>query len=325
MSIAPREAKCLRSWNCCPGQPPRLGHRVKTAPSGFSVGVPHDGQRSGGRAGGERSGRSTACGAGESTWGMTSPARRTMTSSPTRMSLRAMSSSLWSVASFTVTPPTRDRLELGERMQVAVLADVPGDAVQRRDLRRGRELPGDRPAGIAPGDAQAPLQLDVVDLHDDAVDLEVQGAAALLPGQALADDLLLAVEADHVRVDAEAVVAQPAQRLPVRVERHALGRAHAVAPHGQRALGGQPRVELADRSRGRVARVHEGGQAGLGATLVQRGEVRQGHVDLAADLQQRRGVLDAQGIDGIVRRLWVTSSPISPSPRVAPRSRTPSR
>ncbi len=31
------------------------------------------------------------------------------------------------------------------------------------------------------------------------------------------------------------------------------------------------------------------------------------------------------GIDGIVRRLWVTSSPISPLPRVAPRSNKPSR
>ena len=31
------------------------------------------------------------------------------------------------------------------------------------------------------------------------------------------------------------------------------------------------------------------------------------------------------GIVPIVRRLWVTSSPISPSPRVAPRSSTPSR
>ena len=31
------------------------------------------------------------------------------------------------------------------------------------------------------------------------------------------------------------------------------------------------------------------------------------------------------GIAGIVRRLWVTSSPISPLPRVAPRSNSPSR
>ena len=83
----------------------RFGQRVKTA-SSLTVGVSQNGQRSGGRGGGERSGFSSACGAGESTCGITSPARSTITSSPTRMSLRARSSSLCSVASLTVTPPT---------------------------------------------------------------------------------------------------------------------------------------------------------------------------------------------------------------------------
>ena len=43
---------------------------------------------------------------GETTWGITSPARITTTSSPSRTSLRARSSSLWRVAVVTVTPPT---------------------------------------------------------------------------------------------------------------------------------------------------------------------------------------------------------------------------
>ena len=43
---------------------------------------------------------------GDTTCGITSPARITTTWSPARMSLRAMSSSLWSVALPTVTPPT---------------------------------------------------------------------------------------------------------------------------------------------------------------------------------------------------------------------------
>ena len=38
--------------------------------------------------------------------GMTSPARRTKTWSPTRTSFRFSSSGLWSVARETVTPPT---------------------------------------------------------------------------------------------------------------------------------------------------------------------------------------------------------------------------
>ena len=50
-----------------------------------------------------------------------------------------------------------------------------------RDRGGRRELPGDRPARVAPDDPEPALQLEVVDLDDDAVDLEVERAAALLP------------------------------------------------------------------------------------------------------------------------------------------------
>ena len=253
MSMIP--ANALSSCQRRSGQS-RFGHFVKTE-SSLTVGVSQNGQRSGGRGGGERSGFSSACGAGESTCGITSPARSTITSSPTRTSLRARSSSLCSVASLTVTPPTWTGSSDGERVQVAELADVPQDVVELRDRGGGRELPRDRPARVAPDDAEAPLQLDVVDLDHDAVDLEVERAAALLPAQALGDDVVLGAELLDVAVDAEAVLAQPLERLPVARERDPLGRADRVAPHRQRPLGGELRVELADRPRRRVARVHE--------------------------------------------------------------------
>jgi hypothetical protein len=139
----------------------------------------------------------------------------------------------------TVTPADVDGLELGERVHVAELADVPLHAVEARDRRGGRELPGDCPARIAPHDAEAALQLDVVDLDHHAVDLEVELAAALLPGQAARDDLVLGGQARDVVVDAEAVALQPLQRVPVAGERDAVGDADAVAPHRQRALGGE--------------------------------------------------------------------------------------
>ena len=78
------------------------------------------------------------------------------------------------------------------------------------------------------------------------------------------------------------------------LERDPLRGADRVAPHRERALGGELRVELADRAGGRVARVHERREARLGAALVERGEVRQRHVDLAAHLDQRRRVVEAQ-------------------------------
>ena len=66
MSIAPRETKCFSSCHWRPGQT-RLGHFVKTWPSGLIVGVLQIGQRAGTFGGGWRFGFSTAWGAGETT------------------------------------------------------------------------------------------------------------------------------------------------------------------------------------------------------------------------------------------------------------------
>ena len=98
-----------------------------------------------------------------------------------------------------------------KRPHVAELADVPADPLQPRHGRGGRELPGDRPARIAAHRAEPALEVEVGDLHDDAVDLEVELPAAALPGQALGDHLVLAAQLEDVAVDAEAVLAQPLQ------------------------------------------------------------------------------------------------------------------
>ena len=188
-----------------------------------------------------------------------------------------------------------DRLEHRVGAHVAELADVPHHFFQPRHGDRRRELPGDRPARVAPDRAEAALELQVVDLHDDAVDLEVELAAALLPVQALPDDLVLVADQPDVGVDAEAALLQPLQRLPVRLERQVLDHAQLVAPHRQRPLRRVRRVELADRPGGGVARVHERRFLRLRAALVQRGEVLQRHVHLAPHLHQRRHVLDVQG------------------------------
>ena len=79
-----------------------------------------------------------------------------------------------------------------------------------------------------------------------------------------------------------------------RLKREPLDDAQLIAPHRQRPLPRVGRVELADRARGGVARVHERRLARRRAALVQRGEVSQRHVHLAAHLQQRRHVIDPQ-------------------------------
>ncbi len=80
----------------------------------------------------------------------------------------------------------------------------------------------------------------------------------------------------------------------MRAERPAAGAPDGVRPHRQGPLAREARVELADRAGGGVARVHERRQPGLRPALVEAREVLQRHVDLAADLEHRRRVLDPQ-------------------------------
>ena len=115
-------------------------------------------------------------------------------------------------------------------------------------------------------------------------------AAPRLPRAALLDDLVLGPELLDVGMDREAVLAQPLQRIPVRGERDPLGGADRICPERQRPVGGQLRIELTDRARRGVARVHERRQPRLGPALVELCEVRQRHVHLAADFDHRRRI-----------------------------------
>ncbi|MNT11470.1 hypothetical protein D3C72_1463520 [compost metagenome] len=93
--------------------------RAMASPSSRTTCEPHTGHASsilnGSGAGSGRFSSTTL-----STSGITSPARRTTTVSPTRTSLRRTSSSLCKVAFVTVTPPT----ETGARRATGVMAPV---------------------------------------------------------------------------------------------------------------------------------------------------------------------------------------------------------
>src|SRR5205814_7234139 len=113
-----------------------------------------------------------------------------------------------------------------------------------------RELPGDRPAGVAPDRPEPALKLEIVDLHHGAVDLEVELPPAPLPRLALGDHLVRRVEQADPPIDAEAVLAQPLERLEVRAEGESVGDPDLVAPDRQRPLGRVGWVQLADRAGG---------------------------------------------------------------------------
>ena len=103
MSMAPRLAQCSKRSSAWAGQSMEM-QRKSTSPSSRITGEPHDGHVRGISHCTASAGRSAST--GPSTSGITSPALRTMTVSPTRTSLRCTSSSLCSVARATVEPAT---------------------------------------------------------------------------------------------------------------------------------------------------------------------------------------------------------------------------
>ena len=187
----------------------------------------------------------------------------------------------------------RHRLEDRIGAQVAELAHVPHHLVQPRDRGRGRELPSHRPARVATDRAEPALERQVGHLDHNAVDLEVELPAALLPAQALRDHLSSLSSRLMSRLTRKPCSRNHSSASQC-VSNESRGRPHLVGPHRQRTFGHQRGIELAHRAGGRVARVHEGGQALFGATLVDGREIVQRHIHLAAHLQQRRRVLDVQ-------------------------------
>ena len=288
-------ANAFRSCHRRSGQS-RFGQRVKT-PS-LRVGVSQNGHRSGGRGTGSRSGRSTACGAGDSTCGITSPARSTITSSPGRTSLRARSSSLCSVASLTVTPPTWT-------------GSSSANGCRSPNLPTFQDTAFSFVTAVVGGNFHAIAQRGSRPTTPSRRWSSTSSTFTTTPSISKSSAPRRSCQARHWATTSSsessrrtsALTRKPWSRSHSSASQwepilEALGGAEAVAPHRERPLGGELRVELADRAGGRVARVHERRQPGLGAALVEGGEVGQRHVDLAAHLEQRRGVLDPQGDRG---------------------------
>ena len=103
--MPPRPAKWDRYSRSREGQARPPVQRATASPSRRTMGLPQKGQDAGIVHTCSAPVRSE--GTGPTTSGMTSPARRTTTMSPTRRSLRAISSWLCRVALVMVAPPTK--------------------------------------------------------------------------------------------------------------------------------------------------------------------------------------------------------------------------
>ena len=224
------------------------------------------------------------------------------------------------------------RLELGDRRQLAGAADLDLDRVQQRRLLLRRVLLRHRPARLARLEAEPLLQRAIVDLVDDAVDVVRQRVAARRDRGVEGDQAGRALDARVHRARRQAHRVERVEQLGLR-RRHvpALHVAEAVGEEAERPPRRVLRVELADDAGGGVARIDEGllvlraAFDELSLPLVERLEVVAAHEDLAAHLEHRRGdaLQPRLGTAAIVRTVWVTSSPVSPSPRVAAWTSTP--
>ena len=181
-----------------------------------------------------------------------------------------------------------DGLQHGVWVEAAGPADVhpyveePGDGLGRR------ELVGDRPPGLASDDAEVALEVEPVDLDDGAVAGVVEPFGALQPVPVEAGDLRRRSEEPVVGVDLEAEPFQECERVPVVVGHISLRVSEAVDEDVERPLGGHARVELPQRSGGRVAGVGVGIEALFLPALVELGELGLREKDLAARLESCR-------------------------------------
>src|SRR6266581_1381796 len=121
-------------------------------------------------------------------------------------------------------------------------SDADQDLVQLRRRRHRRPLVGTRPPRPLVQRAETALLVEGVDLDHDAVDLVVELDPAALPLAAPLGDLLDRLDALGERIRSEAALAEPLQRLPVRLGAEPLAVAGAVHPDRERALRGDARI-----------------------------------------------------------------------------------
>ena len=204
------------------------------------------------------------------------------------------------------------RLEPRHRGQRPGAADLDVDAVQDRGRLLGRELVRRRPARAARDEAEPLLQVEPVDLVDDAVDVVAERRAAGLDVAIDREHLLDRTREPGERIDAKAAALEPFEHAELGVLRHLAHLAPGIGEELERPARGDRRVELAQRAGRGVARIGEHRLALGRLALVERKEVGMRHIDLAAHLadvgvpvpvQPLRDLADGADIGGNVLAL----------------------
>ena len=131
-----------------------------------------------------------------------------------------------------------DGIELGDGRERAGAPDLDVDAAQDCGRLLRRKFVSERPSRRARAKAEAFLEIEAVDLVDDAVDVVAERGAVLFDLTIGFQHFVDAARKPHQRIDREAPTAQRLVEAPLRIGRQALGVAPAIGEEAQRPLGG---------------------------------------------------------------------------------------
>ena len=188
-----------------------------------------------------------------------------------------------------------DRLKARDRRDGPGAPDLDVDAQYFGGHLLGRIFVRHRPARLARHEPQLVLQRQRIDLVDDAVDFEGELRALARDRFVESRELERPARNGAVRVDRKAERFERVLHLALR---RGPGKAPCLAEtvreELQRPLRRHRRIDLAHRPRGRVARIDEEPAAGRLLPGIQVLEVAPRHVDLAAHLEERRGMCGAE-------------------------------
>ena len=179
-------------------------------------------------------------------------------------------------------------------------------------LLAGGKLVGDGPAGAAGDFPEAALEVEGVDLDDDAVHLVGEFLPDLQHVVVIGDGLLDAVAPAGAGIGLQSEFRLGFQDLPVGLEGKPLHDADAVEVDVQGPRGGDAGIQLAEGSRRRVPGIGELRQAFLPSLFVQLFKPLDGHEDLPPGVEPRgegqgvRPEFQGNGPDGadVVRHVF---------------------
>ena len=185
---------------------------------------------------------------------------------------------------------TADRhgLEFGDRRQRPRAANLDVDGIEDSRCLLRRELVRDGPARTARNEAESFLIVEAVHLVDHAIDIIAKARAIDADGLIEGDKRFHCPTAIHARIDWQPPLRKRVHDIELRLGRQRGCGTPGIGEEAQRPLGGDTRIELAERTGSRIARIRKHLPTGLGLRRVEPAEILGAEIDLAAHLDHIR-------------------------------------